>query len=60
VRVAVACSEPGCGARVTARNLEAHRARHALQQGAEQLERRPDRQPPAEARPPPMAVPGRL
>ena len=41
----VACSEPGCGARVAARDLEAQRARHALQQGAEQLARRPDRQP---------------
>ena len=41
----LACPEPGCGARVAARDLEAHRARHALQQGAEQLARRPDRQP---------------
>ena len=41
----LACPEPGCGARVAARDLEAHRASHALQQGAEQLARRPDRQP---------------
>jgi len=34
---------PGAG--VAVRDLEAHRARHALQQGTEQLARRPDRHP---------------
>jgi hypothetical protein len=41
----VACLETGCGVRVTARHLDVHKARHALQQRAEQLARRPDRQP---------------
>ena len=45
----LACPEPGCGARVAARDLEAHRARHALQQGAEQLARRPVESGEAEA-----------
>jgi len=44
----LACPEPGCGARVAARDLEAHRARHALQ-GAEQLARRPVESGEAEA-----------